>query len=241
MNSVVRRVAPPVLLALVATGLAAAPAGAAPTWVAPAVTLAQGTSHAHRGLARRRRRGRQRHGGLGGARRRRGRRPRPGLDAPGRRLVVGAGRHLGLRRHRRLDRHRHQRERLPVAVWTRGTDSTCSRPPPGSRWRSMVGTRPGQRQHRRRREAAGGRRRCRQRGRHVERRPRTLRTPPSPWVVLGRARTTCRTPPRASHHPSTTSSSRPVGRRPSPGSIPPPADRPPRHPVRRPCPGRHLR
>ena len=44
MNGVVRRVAPPVLLALVATGLAAAPAGAAPTWVAPAVTLAEGTS-----------------------------------------------------------------------------------------------------------------------------------------------------------------------------------------------------
>ena len=44
MNSVVRRVAPPVLLALVATGLAAAPAGAAPTWVAPAVTLGQGTN-----------------------------------------------------------------------------------------------------------------------------------------------------------------------------------------------------
>ena len=42
--NVVRRVAPPVLLALVATGLAAAPAGAAPTWVAPAVTLAEGTS-----------------------------------------------------------------------------------------------------------------------------------------------------------------------------------------------------
>ena len=111
MNSVVRRVAPPVLLALVATGLAAAPAGAAPTWVAPAVTLAQGTSHARgtrtssstRPATPRR---------LGGARRRRGRRPRAGLDAPGRRLVVGAGRHLGLGRHRRLDRHRHQRERL---------------------------------------------------------------------------------------------------------------------------------
>ena len=44
MNRVVRRVATPVLLALVATGLAAAPAGAAPTWVAPAVTLAEGTS-----------------------------------------------------------------------------------------------------------------------------------------------------------------------------------------------------
>jgi hypothetical protein len=44
MNRVVRRVAPPVLLALVAAGLAAAPAGAAPTWVAPAVTLAHGTN-----------------------------------------------------------------------------------------------------------------------------------------------------------------------------------------------------
>src|SRR6188472_4083411 len=44
MNGVARRVAPPVLLALVATGLAAAPACAAPTWVAPAVTLAEGTS-----------------------------------------------------------------------------------------------------------------------------------------------------------------------------------------------------
>jgi PKD domain len=44
MNGVVRRVAPPVLLALVATGLAAAPAVAEPTWVAPAVTLAEGTS-----------------------------------------------------------------------------------------------------------------------------------------------------------------------------------------------------
>src|SRR6188472_171298 len=44
MNGVARRVAPPVLLALVATGLAAAPAGAVPTWVAPAVTLAEGTS-----------------------------------------------------------------------------------------------------------------------------------------------------------------------------------------------------
>ena len=44
MNRAVRRGATPVLLALVATGLAAAPAGAAPTWVAPAVTLAEGTS-----------------------------------------------------------------------------------------------------------------------------------------------------------------------------------------------------
>ena len=44
MNRVVRLGATPVLLALVATGLAAAPAGAAPTWVAPAVTLAEGTS-----------------------------------------------------------------------------------------------------------------------------------------------------------------------------------------------------
>jgi len=44
MNGVARRVARPVLLALVATALAAAPAAAAPTWVAPAVTLAQGTN-----------------------------------------------------------------------------------------------------------------------------------------------------------------------------------------------------
>ena len=44
MNSVVRRVAPPVLLALVATGLAAAPTDAAPTSVARAVTLAQGSA-----------------------------------------------------------------------------------------------------------------------------------------------------------------------------------------------------
>jgi hypothetical protein len=44
MNRVVRRVAAPVLLALVATDLAAAPAGAVPTWVAPAVTLAEGTN-----------------------------------------------------------------------------------------------------------------------------------------------------------------------------------------------------
>lgn len=44
MNHVGRRAASPVLLALVGAGLAAAPAGAAPTWVEPTVTIAQGAN-----------------------------------------------------------------------------------------------------------------------------------------------------------------------------------------------------
>ena len=203
MNSVVRRVAPPVLLALVATGLAAAPAGAAPTWVAPAVTLAEGTSA----------------------------RP-PGdshvvVDAAGN-ATVGVGRAGGTPRTTTTCWSRRTRSAAPgrrrstsrargdiadsidiatnasgitVAVWTRsnGTHDVLRGRDPRAWW-SLVGPRPGRRHTVNSRGAAGGRGRCRQRGRHVRGERRAAHAPlrhQARGSSLGRRRTTCRTPPRA--------------------------------------------
>ena len=240
MNRAVRLGATPVLLALVATGLAAAPAGAAPTWVAPAVTLAEGTSarppadsHVVVDAA----------GNAtvawvdqDGPRRRR---PRAGLDPPARRPVVGTPGHLRRGRHLRRDRHRHERRRLH----RRGVDPEHGRHrrargrDPGS-GRSLVGAGPRGRQHRRCRDSPGGRGCGWQRGRHVAGEGRAA-LPAVRHQARGRSLVGSRGrvgPSRGHRQQRATSSSsprRPGDRRVDSIYLPMPTTA--GHPVRRPC------
>ena len=172
MNRVVRRGATPVLLALVATGLAAAPAGAAPTWVAPAVTLAEGTS---------------------------ARPPADShvvVDAAGNATVAWVDQDGTLRRRRTTCRSRPTRsaargrrpwtspaagdivDEIDIATNADGFTVAVVDPEHGRHrrargrdpgaGRSLVGAGPRGRQHRRRRDSPGGRGRGRQRAAHVE-------------------------------------------------------------------------
>ena len=204
--------------ALVAGALAAVPAGAAPTWLAPPVTLAQGElgpadaqvvvdaagnataawvmdgAHGHH----------------------------PGGHASGRRHLVVAG-------HRRLRKLRQQPGPRRQRGGHRGRDLEPVRPtrPPWStrpsRLRVARGRRPcrcptGRSTRRTRRSSSTPRVTPSRSGWRTPDRPRSCGSPPGPRPARGRRPTTCRSPTTARPRTTTTWPSPPAGRPRPPGS-----------------------